>query len=368
MLPRPSALALVALALTALLAAPAQAACPSSFEEQVVDLVNVERSKRKLAPLSHEERLIEAARRHSTDMADGNFLDHTGSDGSNAGQRIDDAGYDWHTWGENIAYGYPNPASVVDAWMNSSGHRANILNPNFVHIGVGHVDDGVDFWTQEFAAGDTLLASCEEPPDVGDGTPPPSGVSTIDCGDAQLAAGARLCRDQLRCWSRLAGKPGADPNRTSLAACLTRAGDRFAQKWDGVREKAAAERGVCHLDETGSTRAAGVEAQLQSLADAVIAGADPADKNDAKLRAGLLGNAGSLCSDVSSAEARNANKPDSARLGAARTKARAKFDSKTAKALGKAAAKGVTYGGPSPTSLGNQTEALVDAWVGDATP
>jgi uncharacterized protein YkwD len=186
---------LVALALAAplsLLAAPAQGACPSSFEEQVVALVNVERVARKLAPLAHDERLLRAARRHASDMAAGNFLDHTGSDGSNAGQRIDDADYDWFTWGENIAFGYPNPASVVAAWMNSSGHRANILNPSFVHIGVGHVDDGADFWSQAFAAGDTLLASCAEPPVVGDGTPPPSGVSVVDCAGAQLAAGARL--------------------------------------------------------------------------------------------------------------------------------------------------------------------------------
>jgi len=78
-------------------ATPAEAACPSSFEEQVVDLVNVERAEKKLAPLSYDERLMEAARRHSTDMADGNFLDHTGSDGKNAGQHIDDADYDWTT-------------------------------------------------------------------------------------------------------------------------------------------------------------------------------------------------------------------------------------------------------------------------------
>jgi len=368
MRPHSAALALLALAWIALPATPASAACPSSFEQQVVDLVNLERAKKKLSPLAHDERLMDAARRHSTDMADGNFLDHTGSDGSNAGQRIDDTGYDWHTWGENIAYGYPNPARVVDAWMNSSGHRANILNPNFVHIGVGHVDDGVDFWTQDFAAGDTLLASCEEPPVVGGGTPPPGGVPTVDCMGPQLAAGARLCRDQLRCWSKLASKPGADPDRTRLTSCLTRTADRFAQKWDDVHQDAAADGGACHLDEAGSARAAAVEAQLQSLADRVIAGANPADKNDTKLRSGLLGNAGSLCSDVSSAEARNADKPDFTRLGTARSKARNKFDSKTAKALGKAASKGVAYGGPSPASLGNQTEALVDGWVADATP
>jgi hypothetical protein len=135
-----------------------------------------------------------------------------------------------------------------------------------------------------------------------------------------------------------------------------------------VRGQAAADGGACHLDQAGSPRAAAVETQLQSLADAVVAGADPADKNGAKLRAGLLGVAGSLCGDASSAEARNADKPDAARLGASRTKARAKFDRKTAKALGKAAAKGVTYSGPSPVTLGNQIEALLDGWVGDTTP
>jgi hypothetical protein len=190
----------------------------------------------------------------------------------------------------------------------------------------------------------------------------------VERAKKKLAAGARLCRDQLRCWSKLASKPGADPNRTNLAACLTRAGDRFALQWDGVRQQAAADAAVCQLDEAGSARAAGAEAQLQSLADAVIVGADPADKNDAKLRAGLLGNAGSLCSDISSAEGRHAAKPDSVRLGATRAKARAKFDSKSAKALGKATSKGVTYDGTAPASLGDQTEALVDGWASDATP
>jgi hypothetical protein len=359
---------LLALALASLPVEPALAACPGSFEQQVVDLINLERTARGLAPLSHDERLLEAARRHSADMSTGNFMSHTGSDGSNAGQRIDDAGYDWFTWGENIAFGYPNPASVVAAWMDSSGHRANILNPNFVHIGVGHVDDGVDFWTQAFAAGDTLVASCGEPPVVGGGPPPPSGAPAVDCAGAQLAAGARLCRHQLRCWSRLAGKPGADPGGARLAACLNAAANRFAQQWDDVRRDAAADGGACRLDETGSARAAAVEAQLQGFAGAVVAGANTSDKNDGKLRADLLGKAGSLCSSACSAEARNADKPDAARLAAARTKARTKFDAKTAKALGKASAKGVGYGGPSPVSLGNQIEALLGGWVADSTP
>jgi len=69
--------------------------------------------------------------------------------------RLDYAGYDnWMTYGENIAFGYSTAAAVMQAWMNSPGHRANILNPNFKEIGVGVVANaqGYLYWTQEFAA------------------------------------------------------------------------------------------------------------------------------------------------------------------------------------------------------------------------
>jgi uncharacterized protein YkwD len=80
-------------------------------------------------------------------------MSHTGSDGSDAGDRIARAGYSASTWGENVAAGYPSASSVVDGWMGSSGHRQNILNPAFTHIGVAsaRAADGTLYWTMVLA-------------------------------------------------------------------------------------------------------------------------------------------------------------------------------------------------------------------------
>lgn len=80
-----------------------------------------------------------AADAHSRDMVSGNFFSHTGSAGSNAGQRITAAGYSWSSYGENIAAGQATVVEVVDGWMASEGHCANIMNGNFVDIGVACV-------------------------------------------------------------------------------------------------------------------------------------------------------------------------------------------------------------------------------------
>jgi Ca2+-binding RTX toxin-like protein len=133
------------------------------FDQRILELVNQERAKNNLAPLSLSQKLDTAADGHSDRMASGDFFSHTDpGDGSSAGQRIDRNNYDWTTWGENIAAGYSTPEAVMQGWMNSSGHRANILNPNFTHIGIGYAylanDTGSvnyqHYWTQVFAAGD----------------------------------------------------------------------------------------------------------------------------------------------------------------------------------------------------------------------
>ncbi|MDL5031482.1 CAP domain-containing protein [Pelomonas sp. APW6] len=100
--------------------------------------------------------LAQAAQRHSQDMVDRNFFDHTGSDGSNAGQRISAAGYRWSSWGENIAAGQSSAESVVQAWMNSEGHCRNIMNARYVDMGLACVrangGTGRLTWTQDFAS------------------------------------------------------------------------------------------------------------------------------------------------------------------------------------------------------------------------
>ncbi|MBT2489499.1 sigma-70 family RNA polymerase sigma factor [Streptomyces sp. ISL-96] len=126
---------------------------PSSFNQQVTDLVNTERADNGCGPVSQNSRLNTAAQRHSADMAARDFFDHTNPDGAGPGERITAAGYAWSTYGENIAMGQRTPAQVMESWMNSSGHRANILNCSFKEIGIGiHDASGGPWWTQVFGA------------------------------------------------------------------------------------------------------------------------------------------------------------------------------------------------------------------------
>ncbi|RAO27534.1 Non-specific serine/threonine protein kinase [Micromonospora noduli] len=124
----------------------------SAQAREVVDLVNAERAKAGCKALSIDDKLMTAAQRHSQDQADNQNMSHTGSDGSNAGTRLDRVGYTWRTYGENVAWNQKTPAAVMDAWMNSSGHRANILNCAFTEIGVGIANSNGPYWTQVFAA------------------------------------------------------------------------------------------------------------------------------------------------------------------------------------------------------------------------
>ncbi|MET8353315.1 MULTISPECIES: CAP domain-containing protein [unclassified Micromonospora] len=124
----------------------------SAQAREVVDLVNAERAKAGCKALSIDDKLMTAAQRHSQDQADHKNMSHTGSDGSNAGVRLDRVGYAWRTYGENVAWNQKTPAAVMDAWMNSSGHRANILNCAFTEIGVGIANSNGPYWTQVFAA------------------------------------------------------------------------------------------------------------------------------------------------------------------------------------------------------------------------
>ncbi|MFJ2867571.1 CAP domain-containing protein [Kitasatospora sp. NPDC087314] len=133
--------------------APAGGGAASGYAQQVVDLVNVERAKAGCGPVTAEPRLASAAQSHSDDMADRNYFDHASPDGYHADHRIEAAGYRWSTWGENIARGQKDPAAVMDSWMNSPGHRANILNCAFKQLGVGvRSGSGGPWWTQVFAA------------------------------------------------------------------------------------------------------------------------------------------------------------------------------------------------------------------------
>ncbi|MFJ1705931.1 CAP domain-containing protein [Kitasatospora sp. NPDC088346] len=123
------------------------------FAQQVLDLTNVQRAQNGCGPLAANDKLRAAAQGHSDDMAARNFFEHTNPDGAGLGNRVDAVGYRWGGLGENIARGQQNPADVVDGWMHSPGHRANILNCSFTELGVGvHLGSGGPWWTQDFGS------------------------------------------------------------------------------------------------------------------------------------------------------------------------------------------------------------------------
>ncbi|WP_068677690.1 CAP domain-containing protein [Oceanobacillus sp. Castelsardo] len=121
----------------------------SQFEQEVVTLTNQERAKYGLAALKVDTALSKVAREKSRDMAVNNYFDHNSPTYGSPFDMMKSFGITYNTAGENIAYGQRTPAEVVNAWMNSEGHRANILNGSFTHIGVGYVENG-NYWTQQF--------------------------------------------------------------------------------------------------------------------------------------------------------------------------------------------------------------------------
>ncbi|MFL6976975.1 CAP domain-containing protein [Bacillus inaquosorum] len=121
----------------------------SAYEKKVVELTNAERQKQGLKPLQIDETLSKSARAKSQDMKDKNYFDHQSPTYGSPFDMMKSFGISYKTAGENIAKGQKTPEEVVKAWMNSEGHRKNILSPNFTHIGVGYVESG-SIWTQQF--------------------------------------------------------------------------------------------------------------------------------------------------------------------------------------------------------------------------
>jgi uncharacterized protein YkwD len=118
-----------------------------------MDLVNAERSKQGLSALTWNTLLERSAIKHAQDMRTNNYFDHTGRNGSTPTQRIKAEGYPNPScacriyYGENIARGQTTPEQVVRDWMNSEGHRKNILSQNFREIGIGISGN---YWVQNF--------------------------------------------------------------------------------------------------------------------------------------------------------------------------------------------------------------------------
>jgi len=121
----------------------------SSYESEVIRLVNEIRQKNGLRPLTANWELSRVARYKSQDMRDNGYFSHNSPTYGTPFQMLSAFGLSYRTAGENIAKGYASPQAVVNGWMNSSGHRANILNASYTQIGVGYVSGG-NYWTQLF--------------------------------------------------------------------------------------------------------------------------------------------------------------------------------------------------------------------------
>ena len=128
---------------------------PSAEAEAVLKLVNEERAKAGLKPLKMSEELRSIANLKARDMAENNYFDHTSKTYGTPFQMLQDFGVHYSAAGENIAAGQQTPEEVMKSWMNSSGHRANILNANFDTLGVGVYKGGSYgiYWTQLFTGG-----------------------------------------------------------------------------------------------------------------------------------------------------------------------------------------------------------------------
>ena len=135
------------------------------FERRVVELVNQERAAAGLDALAVDSQLDRAADLHNRQMVEADSMQHQLPGEAKLKDRVGATGYNWSRVGENIAAGQQSPEEVVDGWMNSPGHRQNILNPEFTHIGIGY-DNAPDdinnsndydtYWTQVFGTSSNI--------------------------------------------------------------------------------------------------------------------------------------------------------------------------------------------------------------------
>lgn len=121
----------------------------SEIEAKVIELTNYQRRERGLPDLKADPQLSRVAREKSNDMQQNHYFSHTSPTYGSPFDMMRDFGISYRAAGENIAHGQRSAEEVVNGWMNSEGHRENILNPNFTHIGVGYNQNG-HYWTQMF--------------------------------------------------------------------------------------------------------------------------------------------------------------------------------------------------------------------------
>jgi len=136
--------------------APQPAPATGTWVAQMLVRINAERTAVGAAPLELCARLTTAAQAHSEDQAATGTMSHIGSNGSTMTQRVETTGYiGWRSLAENVAAGYPDANTVMNGWMNSTGHRANLLSASSAHVGLGRATSGSGslYWAQNFGRG-----------------------------------------------------------------------------------------------------------------------------------------------------------------------------------------------------------------------
>jgi uncharacterized protein YkwD len=127
----------------------------TTADEQMARLlaeqINAQRAAYGLAPYQFDLAMAAVAAAHSADQAARNTMSHTGSDGSNAGQRLTRMGVTWSSWGENVGAGFNDPATLLQAWLASPTHRPTVLSTTYTRIGTGvaTATDGTRYWTMD---------------------------------------------------------------------------------------------------------------------------------------------------------------------------------------------------------------------------
>lgn len=165
-----------------------------TFINKVLDLTNQFRAQNGLGALKLNGELNAAAQNHSQDMAVSDYFSHTGKNGSQPWDRAKVVGYEAQAMGENIAAGYATPETVVQGWIDSPGHRANLLNSNYTELGVGYFllenDTGSvnynRYWTQLFGSGDLNPSTAISPSPA----PAPAPSPAPTAGGLNLVGGA----------------------------------------------------------------------------------------------------------------------------------------------------------------------------------
>ena len=205
------------------------------FVNEVLRLTNEFRAENGLSPLKANSELDQTAQKYSQTMATGDFFSHTGKDNSTPWSRAEKEGYKARTMGENIAVGQRSPQQVVQGWIDSPGHRRNMLNPNFTELGVGYFNLENDtgkvnyntYWTQLFGSGDLLVSAAPTP--VKSPTPPPEQQPTAPVETPTDNSGSpRGGQDSLAPVAELSFEEGSGLNANDTSTAGARNNARLA--------------------------------------------------------------------------------------------------------------------------------------------